>query len=196
MDNKQKIGDLTAAILAGGKSRRLKQDKLYLLYQGRRLLDHAIGLAAEISPHIIVVGNSPVKDLPQGVTLAADVFAGKGPLAGIHAALTQAATKYVAVMPVDMPFLSADVYRRLWQNVHPQKPVVAKSAKGIEPLVSIWPAALAGELEQWLRKGRLGVHVYLKEVQAQVADFGVSASETDKRLFVNINTPDDLRNLL
>jgi len=192
----QKIKDITVAVLAGGKSKRLKQDKRYLLYHGRPLLDRVIELAAGISPHIIVVANDPIENLPRGITVVSDIFPGKGPLSGIHAALLGAGTQYVAVMPVDMPFLAATVYYRLWQKAHPEKPVVAASRKGTEPLVSIWPAALAEQLERQLRQGHLGVYVYLRQIGAQVLDFSAEDAAKEERLFVNINTPDDLRHLL
>lgn len=196
MNQHRDISKISVAVLAGGKSRRLNQDKVYLRYRGQRLVDRAVELAAEISPQIIVISNQTIAGLSPGVVQTGDIFPGKGPLAGIHAALAQARTDYVAIMPVDMPFLTAGVYRQLLSRVPAQKPVVAKSSKGIEPLVSIWPSALIREIEKSLRAGRLGVHVYLEKIQAHIVDFSENEFNTDERVFININTADDLRNLL
>jgi len=51
----QRVGDLTAFILAGGRSRRMGQDKAFLELGGRTLLSRALDLANAVAPTVRIV---------------------------------------------------------------------------------------------------------------------------------------------
>ena len=85
--------DVVAIVLAGGASSRFGSDKLGAVLDGRPLLHHALEAVAEVAGRIIVVASpdAPAPSMPPAlvdrVTIARDMVAYAGPLAGLAAGL-------------------------------------------------------------------------------------------------------------
>src|SRR6267378_5266072 len=77
--------DVTAFILAGGKSTRMGTDKAFAALDGRTLLARALDLARSVAPDVRVVGDAA--KFAAFAPVVEDVFRDCGPLGGIHAAL-------------------------------------------------------------------------------------------------------------
>jgi len=106
-----------AVVLAGGQGRRLGGvDKAAVTVGGRSLLDRVLGALAAVSPpvgRIVVVGPERPGLVEGGVVLAREKPPGGGPVAGVAAGLAHVHAPLVAVLAVDMPFLSAAVLSEL-----------------------------------------------------------------------------------
>src|SRR5262245_33823192 len=96
--------DVTAFILAGGKSTRMGTDKALVMLEGRTLLARMLELARSICANVRIVGD-PAK-FGAFASVVGDVFQACGPLGGIHAALRSSQTELNLMLAVDMPFLS------------------------------------------------------------------------------------------
>jgi molybdopterin-guanine dinucleotide biosynthesis protein A len=113
-----------------------------------------------------------------------DEIAGAGPLGGIYTALVHSPAERTLVVGCDMPFIAADVLERL-AAVDGADVVVARSARGLEPLCAIYSRACAGEI-----RARLGRGAY--EASTLPAGFRVAEVGVERALvFVNVNTPHD-----
>ncbi len=97
--------NLTAFVLAGGKSTRMGRDKALLEFQGETLLTHAVKLARSVTPEVRIIGDAK-KFAPWG-DVVEDIYPEHGPLGGIHAALAGTRSDLNLVLPVDMPLLDA-----------------------------------------------------------------------------------------
>jgi len=98
----------SAAILAGGKSRRMEGiDKQTVSIGDAPLGVRIISLLAVYFDEIIVVTTRPELYKKFDVHCIADLIPGKGPLSGIHAALTASASEWLYVTACDMPYFSA-----------------------------------------------------------------------------------------
>jgi len=191
----EKQNGLTAAVLAGGKSLRFGSSKLEAVFRGQRLIDVAVDTAAQISSNIIIIGDNTAIKTQVPAPVYRDIYKNMGPLAGIHTALTYAETSVVAVLPADMPFLTAEIYERLLRFYTNEKPLAAESDKGLESLVSIWPVHFLPEIETCLKQGTLGIFKCWKKWDAQTVDCTTSGAGFDQRIFVNINRQQDLERL-
>src|SRR5262245_31211728 len=101
--------DLTAFVLAGGKSTRMGRDKAALSLHGHTLLETAIAAARTVAGEVFILGPAELYS-SYGPTIA-DIFPGCGPLGGIHAALSNSKTQFNLVTGVDTPFLSPGLLR-------------------------------------------------------------------------------------
>lgn len=185
--------NITAAVLAGGKSQRFGSSKLDALFKGQRLLDIAVNTAAGIGSEVLIIGENAKAEKQTPVSVYSDIYKNKGPLAGIHAALTYAKNRFVAILPADMPFLSAEIYEHLLHFYTNEKPLAAESDKGLEPLVSIWPVHFLSEVEECLKQGTLGIFKCWQKWNAQKVDCSVSGAGFGHRIFANINRQQDLK---
>src|ERR1022692_1956613 len=96
--------DLTAFILAGGKSKRMGVDKAFVDYDGCTLLARALDLARSVTPDVRILGSQ--EKFAPFAPVVEDIFRDCGPLGGIHAALRASLTELNLVLAVDTPFVS------------------------------------------------------------------------------------------
>lgn len=103
-----------AIVLAGGRSSRLGRDKTALDFGGRTLLSRTVaGLADHFDTVVVSLGAQSrrpgeldeLDKLPAETIVAKDIFEGRGPLGGIHAAMTAVEAEYYFAAACDMPFL-------------------------------------------------------------------------------------------
>ena len=183
---------VSLAIIAGGKSSRFGSQKLLAEFNGKRLIDLAVNLAGSVSDRIFIVGSAEVQLPDVNIPIIEDLVPGCGPIGGIYTALAKAEREWVAVMPGDMPYLKSEIYQYLWAFSAQQQPVVAVSAKGIEPLVSIWPTSCASKLEQLIQQKRYKLRDALYICDA-VKIKTTSFLRRDPDLFFNINYQSDIQ---
>lgn len=109
---------LRAAVLAGGRSSRMGQDKALLVLDGQTLLERALALLAATGAAQLLVNGRPQH--PLGV---ADVLPHCGPPGGVlsllawlhqHGGLDGAP---LLLIPVDMPLLTLPTLEKLLQSV-------------------------------------------------------------------------------
>jgi molybdopterin-guanine dinucleotide biosynthesis protein A len=141
--------DVSAIVLAGGRSSRFGGDKLAALVAGRPLLHRAIRAVAEVADEVVVVlaPDAPVPLLPDGlvppIVIARDLVAGGGPLAGLAAGLATARNPRAILVGGDQPFLRVAVLRALLDELGdaetPDPPDVAVLGDG----ESLWPFPVA-----------------------------------------------------
>jgi molybdopterin-guanine dinucleotide biosynthesis protein A len=187
--------NVTSALIAGGKSRRFGSSKLMAKYNGQRLLDRALNIAMTISKDTIIIGDLDPSIKVEAVPVYKDIVSGCGPVCGIYTALFHAQKKYVAVLPVDMPLLSPDVYRFLYPSLTEERPVVALSPKGLEPLVSIWPVALREEFEKAIENKEYKLYKLLQKFNAKEIDLESLMPSFQDSWFKNINYKEDLEHI-
>ncbi len=186
------LANVTSALIAGGKSRRFGSSKLMAEFDGKRLLDHAMDIAYTISKDTIIIGNLEPNISTGNIPVYKDIVSGCGPLCGIYTALHNAGQKYVAVLPVDMPLLSVDVYRFLYPSCTEERPVVALSHKGLEPLVSIWPVSVLAEFELAIKNKEYRLYKLLKKFNTREINLAAFMPNYQENWFKNINYKEDL----
>jgi molybdopterin-guanine dinucleotide biosynthesis protein A len=112
-------------ILAGGLSSRMGKDKSRLELGGRTFVERVAEALAAVTSKVSIVGANPQSDtetfkLPAHVLgdvcslpLVSDVFEKWGALGGLHGALAASRAEWTAVVACDLPFVTADLFRRL-----------------------------------------------------------------------------------
>lgn len=183
----------SAALFAGGRSRRMQQDKAGLLVDGRPLWQRQIAiLRAAGAAEIFVSGPARPAWREAGVAVVEDEKPDFGPLAGLVSTLRRAAHPHLLVLAVDMPAMTAAFLKKLVASADERVGAVPKIGESYEPLAAIYPVAariLAGEC---LQRGVLAMQAFVSQAVALglLREFRVAAHE--RPLFVNVNTPRDL----
>jgi molybdopterin-guanine dinucleotide biosynthesis protein A len=197
---------IVGVILAGGLGRRMGGgDKPLYVVGGRPMLAHVIDrLGPQVERVVINANGDPARFAPYGLPVVPDPIAGfLGPLAGILAGLRWSAAnapkaRLVASVAGDTPFFPADLVARL---AHAQAGrhdaiALAASAGGTHPVFGLWPIALAGELEAFLKSGDTGkILVFVdRHTRIDVPFENIPLPDGENAdPFFNVNTPEDAR---
>lgn len=190
------LTDVTAFILAGGKSTRMGTDKAFVMLGGRTLLAHMLELAHSAFADVRIVGDT--SKFSAFAPVVEDAFPGCGPLGGIHAALRSSQTDMNLILAVDMPFVSAAFLDFLVMRSRESDATVtlARTRDGMQPLCAVYRRAFADSAEKALRAGRYKIDALFEKIQTRVIegdDLGAAGFSSEH--FRNLNTPEDLGDL-
>jgi molybdopterin-guanine dinucleotide biosynthesis protein A len=190
---------VAAAILDGGRARRLGGvRKSALDVGGVPIIARQLTVLHQVAAPVFVVAADPRPYAALDVEVVADAVPIGAALAGIYTAIVHSPQARTLVVAGDMPFLRADVLRLLIGKT--ADVVVARSARGIEPLCAVYSKACAAPIRRRLESGDLRAAVLPDGVTVQeVGPDVLAALDPDGLLFVNVNTPQEharARNLI
>ena len=186
------MDSVTGFVLAGGKSTRMGTDKALLELAGRPLIEHMLELVRSVCPQAYVVGD-PGK-FSRLAPVIPDRYAGQGPLAGIHAALTRSETNLNLILGVDLPFLEADWLRYLVSASRTSGAVVTLPVAGgfVQTLCAVYRTEFAELAAQALAAGQNKVDaLFPKTSVRQISQEELAKAGFGPTMFRNVNTPEE-----
>lgn len=185
------IKDISALILAGGKSRRMGRDKGLLKYQGKSLCGHIIEAVLPCCSELFIVSNHP-EYTSFGFPLLSDNYSNKGPLAGIEAGLEASTKSFQLVLSCDMPLLSSSLIKKLCVQASDTKTICHFNDQDrIQPLPGLYPTNLVSILQKSIHENQLSLSVFLKNQACQAIDL----TAQEKKQLLNINNLSDYHQL-
>jgi len=190
------VEDLTAFILAGGRSSRMGSDKALLSFGGLTLLARALQIAAAVAERTVIVG--PKARYAAFGEIIEDVYAGCGPLAGIHAALAATNTDLNLMLSVDMPLMTTSFLVWLLQKAKAAEEliVVPDALGGLQPLCAVYRREVCGIAEQALQKGDYKIgHLFSRVPTLSIPEQEIVAAGFSPDVFQNINTSGEYEQL-
>jgi len=201
VDGRESGVGLTAAILAGGQSRRMGTDKalLPLVPGGPPLLRLVLDRVAAVADDVIVVANTRPGYDGFGVPVVPDRFPDGGTLGGIATAIGAADGAHVLVVACDMPFLDINLLRWLagrprdYDVLVPRLPGESRQGSGFvyQTLHAIYGPGCLAPIERRLAAGRRQVIGFFEEVRVRSIEIDeVRRFDPDLRSFFNANTPE------
>ena len=101
----QKSVSVTGVILAGGKSRRMGQNKALLPLGEESLIEHVIRRMRRVTDDLLLITHTPAEYADLGLPMHRDIIPGTGALGGIYTGLTYASDDAVLCVGCDSPFL-------------------------------------------------------------------------------------------
>lgn len=171
-------------VLAGGKSRRMGQDKATLKWGKTSLLEHIVHLLSTVADPVRVVGRDELVDR----------VADKGPMGGILTGLQSTDREPNLFLAVDLPLLTPDFLRLFHSRfLDSQTPLLACSVAGQFPLCLGIRRELTSDVERRVAADNLSVRAFVQDSRGEILDerelrrLGL----LDLSMFANINTPED-----
>jgi molybdopterin-guanine dinucleotide biosynthesis protein A len=211
------VDDVSAFVLAGGQSTRMGEDKAFLLLGGRSLLHRALELARSVADDVRIVdaGSGAGQKFAAYAPVLQDMYAGSGPLAGIHAALRATSTELNLMLAVDVPLVTRDFLRHLIararesgavvtvprgvpgaggrpESASTQKKSARDSSAYYHPLCAVYRRGFADVAEPALKSGANKIDALFPAVPTLV----IEQEEMERLGFSpmmlrNLNTPED-----
>lgn len=184
--------DITGVILAGGQGRRMGGvDKGLQELRGRPLVQWVFERLAPQVGSVLINAN---RNLPRYAGFGCPVLPDRipdfaGPLAGLHAALAQAATPLIVTVPCDSPFLPADLVQRLHAALAADNADLAVASAGgrVHRAFCLARRELLPQLDAFLAAGGRKVGLWHASLNAVEVAF-----DDEAEAFGNINTLEEL----
>lgn len=186
---------ITAAVLVGGRARRLDGTRKPSLVVGQqtiveRQLDAIRGAGIR---SVLMIGRWDA-DMPGGVTHVPDVVENAGPLGGIYSALLVACTPVVVVLAGDMPFVRSSFVRAIAGVGDDVDAIAPKDSAGWHPLAAAYRRRVAVRIKARLDRGALRVIEALGDMRVHpMTSDTLQQLDAAGMLLMNVNTPDDYR---
>jgi molybdopterin-guanine dinucleotide biosynthesis protein A len=187
-------GLLAAAILAGGRARRLGgANKAALAIGERRIIDRQLALLRQVADPVLIVApdDQMYRDVVEPARIVPDVLPGAGPLGGIYTALVSSPHDRMLIVACDLPFLNLALLQRLARPATADL-VIPRTEAGYEPLCATWSVKAAEVVRQRIARGQLKAAQVVDALSVEELGPEILAScDPDGLLFVNVNTPHD-----
>jgi molybdopterin-guanine dinucleotide biosynthesis protein A len=188
--------DVTGVILAGGKSRRMGEDKRFLTVGTATLLDRSRSVMMEIFPEVLIViaQDSPPLE-GKGCRVCQDLIPDCGSLGGLYSGLTLATFDRAFVVACDMPFLNQAMIRFFLDRDPGADVLMGRLPSGLQPLHAVYGKKALPVLERMALTRRLRIQDVASDPSLRIAIVEPSEwahLDPDSRSFQNVNTPEDL----
>ena len=182
---------LQALVLAGGRSRRMGQDKALLVRDGQSQLSFVASLVGEVTDKVFVSTRSDQQDDAERGRFAniVDRYDGIGPVAGILSAMDDYPDADWLVVACDLPNIDGPTLDYLVQHADGDHPFTAyrSSHDGLpEPLCAIYRAGSDSILRKFVDDGIVCPRKILINSDTRLLD------QPNPAALDNVNTPDDL----
>ena len=187
--------DVTGVLLAGGNSRRMGEDKRYLVVGEQTLLERGLAVLRSIFQEVLVVIAQDSLPLNVDARVVRDLVPDCGSLGGLYTGLTQATTPYIFVVACDMPFLDPAVITQFTSRRASADIVMAKLAARLHPMHALYGKGCLPVLEQMIRARQLKIQEMLSHPSLRVqyvTEADLLTIDPSRRSFHNVNTPADL----
>jgi len=190
------ISNTAGVILAGGKSRRFGSNKALACLNDKPVIQHVADIITSLFSSCLVVTNTPEEYEFLELPMTGDIFQDAGPLAGIHAALSNIDESQAFVTGCDMPFIEPTLIRFLCSldRAEEYDCVVPWLTTGPEPLCALYHRSSLSIFEDNLRHGLWKITENLAALKVrQAAEAEILGVVANLRSFHNINRPEDIR---
>lgn len=176
-------------ILCGGESRRMGRDKALIEMDGQSLLDQQVQKGESFFNEVVLLSGQNIYSMKN--RRLPDTLKNAGPLAGLLEALKDGADhsmSQIAIIPVDLPFLSEFTLKRLskTESGKTDDAVFLKSGDNFQPLTGVYKTDLVDKLNSYLHTGNRMVFGFINQLRYSTID-------VYKRELKNVNRPGDLQ---
>ena len=153
----------SGAIIAGGRSSRMKFNKAFAQIDQQMSIEIIIHKFTSIFSETIIISNEP--ELFQGFNLPVftDVYPRLGPVSGIHAALYYANYEPVFILGCDMPFLSTQLIENMISRIDNYHSVVPSIDGFLQATAAVYSKTSLPIFEGCLKTQKLKLTRILKE---------------------------------
>ena len=185
---------LGTAVLAGGKSSRMGQNKVLMEYQNRRFLDRICdelqGFDEETCISAAAFGTYEYLGLP----VVCDENREIGPIEGIRQVLLHTSCDYVFVCAGDMPFITGDLVRYMAEFISSDYDCYCMVDEDhVHPLCAVYSKKVLPVIEDLIRQGQYRLLQILRRVRTKY--IRLESSCFDKKQLRNMNTREEYERL-
>jgi len=190
--------NILGAILAGGQSKRMGKDKIFLELNNKKLIEHTIDKVKKYLKEVIIITNQDNEFFSKNnLTTVKDCIEGQlGPLVGILTAMKWAKENlskcsWIATFPCDTPFFPESIIKSFIEESEKKESLIlcASSHGRKHNIFGLWSLDLYDKLKDDLTNNKVRkVQDWTEKNKIKNIEFKFK----DYDPFFNINTEEDL----
>jgi molybdopterin-guanine dinucleotide biosynthesis protein A len=187
--------DVSGILLAGGKSRRMGEDKRHLVVGEHTLLERGLAVLQSIFQEVLVVIAQDSAPLNVNARVVRDLIPDCGSLGGLYTGLMQATTPYSFVVACDMPFLNQAVIAQFTNRRAMADIVMAKLGAQLHPMHALYGKQCLSVVEQMIRARQLKIQEIVSQSSLRVqyvTEAHLATIDPAGQSFYNVNTVTEL----
>lgn len=186
------FSSVTGVLLAGGKSRRMGQEKALIELRGRPLCSSAMEMLRQYFATVFIAGDRPDLALEDTPSIP-DIYPGSA-LGGLYTGLWAAGTEWIFALPCDMPYPDTRLLDQLLELREGYDAVVPLTPAGYEPIFALYSKRCLPVFEEALRQGRQCIYSLYPLLKVRTLQWQDMPEGWEKGL-MNINTPEELEKI-
>lgn len=189
------IMNITCAILAGGYSTRMGQDKATLEINGKVLINYIFDKVKNVFQNIVIVSNNHSAFKGINVPVIKDIVPVRGSMVGIVSALMYSHDPYVFVCACDMPFIHENAIHYMMNEMNGEDIIIPKTEKGYEPLHALYGRSCISHMLTAIERDKLKIAGIFPVLTVKALNDHTSFYNNGRSVFTNITTVADLEML-
>lgn len=187
---RQSSQEITAYVLAGGKSSRMSQDKGNVLLHGKPMILHITECLEKLFSEACIVGGGETYG-SYGFRCIQETERYLGPGMGILRALEDCKTAKALICSCDMPFIPSALIKHLISEIKDEDILIPSNNEVWQPFPAILSSCISSHWEEIMKEGNMSLKYLfnafrVKEVDLQHAEY------LRPYTFMNVNSPLDL----
>jgi molybdopterin-guanine dinucleotide biosynthesis protein MobB len=183
---------VSLALLAGGQSIRLGEDKVFTAFDTGTLIEWMRDRFAGLFPYAFVVTREPSRFEDLGLPAINDALDDTGSATGLYTAVLASPTERVLCLAVDMPFVPPRFLRLLAGRSQGYDAFVPRHGEYMQPLCAVYAKAVLGNYREFIRSGRRRIFDIYPDFNTGYLEMDGGEYGDPEELFMNINTPAEL----
>lgn len=184
--------DVTVALLAGGLSTRMGEDKAFAPFQGGTLIEWMRDRTAPLFPHVFVVTREPSRFHGLGIPVVTDALPEGGSAVGIYTAVLASPTERVICVACDMPFVTPRLLWALADRSAGYDILCPRHGDYLQPLCAVYGKRTLDIFREFIVSGGRRIFDIYSDVDTGYLDMGDGRYGDPEKLFMNVNTPAEL----
>ncbi len=179
---------VTGAILAGGKSTRMKYNKSFAKLGEKTIIEIILSQFKQMFDETIIITNEPHEYEFLDIPLFTDIYVGLGPISGIHSALINSTNDVTFVLACDMPFVPQNLIEYMLSQIDGYDTVVARTNNFFQATSAVYHKSSLPVLTDCLENEKLKTTLIFREMNSKILDEPelVEFGDVDE-IFLNIN---------
>ena len=184
--------DVSLALLAGGRSVRMGEDKMLASFGGTTLVEWMRDRLAPAFPHVFLVTRQPEQFHDLGLPVVNDALSDTGSAVGLYTAVLAAPTERVICLACDMPFVTPRFLRQLADRSEGYDVFVPRHGQFMQPLCAVYGKGTLDAYQAFIASGGRRIFDIYPALNTGYLDLDGGEFGDPDELFMNVNTPEEL----
>lgn len=184
--------EVSLALLAGGLSTRMGEDKAFAPFREGTLLEWMRDRLAPLFRHVFVVVRDPSRFHRLGLPVVNDALPEVGSAVGVYSATLASPTERVLCVACDMPFVPPRLIRALAEMSEGFDVFVPRHGGYLQPLCAVYSKRTLDAYLEFIRSGGRRIFDIYPALDTGYLDMDDGRFGDPDELFVNVNTPEEL----